>query len=144
MLAPLQKGRAVGDVVLEVELMRKFVQHNIATRVATLGPAWYVVPRNDDCAKSKTCFAQASAVAFFPNAVAQVALTTGHVRTGVDENGGQSRVVVRVTSEEKNRSIRCDRDAKLIGELKSATTLEPLLGKKHLCVAEKGAPICGR
>src|SRR5262245_3647316 len=64
-LARLEERRAVGDMVLVVELMCKFVQHDIATRASTAAPAWYVVPRNDDCAKPKTCFAQASAVAFF-------------------------------------------------------------------------------
>src|SRR5262245_28501921 len=127
MLARFQEWRTIGDVVLEVELMREFVQHNVATRVATLAPAWDVVPRNDDCTKPKTGFAQASVVTFFPNAVTKVALTTNYVWAGVDENGSQSRVIIRVTSKEKNRGIRCDRDADLIRELESAAALEALL-----------------
>jgi len=79
MLARFQEWRTIGDVVLEVELMREFVNNNVATRVATLAPAWDVVPRNDDCAKPKTGFAQASVVAFFPNAVTKVALTADYV-----------------------------------------------------------------
>lgn len=144
MLARFQERRAVGDGVLEVELVRKFVQHNINPRVATFATARYVVPRNNDCAKPKTCFAQAVAVAFFPNAVAHMALAAGDIRTGVDENGSQARVIVRVTAKEKNRGIRCDCDPNLIGEFQPAAALEPLLGEQHLCVAEESSPICGR
>lgn len=133
----VQCWRPVGIPVLEIELMSKFVEHDIPS-IGWIGRAVpRRIPRQDERPQMTACVSEPSLGTFLPYSSTDVPLLVGRVSGGIDEDRRQLGVVVSVAVEKKEARLRGDCDSHFIGELESATPFEIFFIEKNLNVAEQ-------
>src|SRR3954463_5822234 len=129
--------RSIAATILEVELVRELVQHQVHSIVRLRRTAMHRVPRQHQRAKSLRGVPEPVFAGFFPDTTTDVPLFIGDVTGWIDENRCQLGVVIGLTMLQEQASLSGDRDADLVGEHETAAALKMFLGEKYLGVAEQ-------
>ena len=138
--APAQRGvgapwSAIGHAGVLVDLVRKLVQHDIATIDWIGRPRQHLCPRQDNL-PLRPGFARQRPSLHLHQPVTDGPLLTYQERVGVDQYLAQSRVVVRPwVAQQQQAGLGGDRDAHLIGDGLALAADEGLLGDKDMDVA---------
>ena len=130
-------GSAVAALVLEIQLVRELVEHEVLA-IGWLGRAVANrVPRQHQSAESFGGVAESVFAAFLPDATADVALLVRGVAGRVDDDGDQLGVVIGFAMKQEQARLSRDRDANFIGQIEPARALEIFLRKKYLHMPEE-------
>jgi hypothetical protein len=132
-----QVWSSIAARVLEIELMREFVQHEILTITRRRRAATNRVPRENQRAQSMAGVAEAVFAALFPNASADVAIFVRRVARRIHDDRDQLRVILRLAMEQEHARLASNRDTNLFSHLESTGALEMLFRHEHLHVAEQ-------
>src|SRR6266513_2266354 len=135
--ARLERWGAVAALVLEIELVGKFVQHQVLAVCRRSGTVTHRVPRQHERAESAAGVAESIVVAFLPDAAADVSFLACGVTRRIDKDRNEIGIVIRLAMQQEQTRLAGYGDANLVRQLQPAAALEALLGQKYLGVTKE-------
>ena len=144
LLARRQFRHSIGCGIFVVELVSKFVKHNVLAVGRISGARFSGLPGKNQRTHSAAGLAKTGHGALFPNVLLNLPFLFYHICGWINENGEQTREIVCLAMQQQKTSLRRDGHADLISDRETATSLETFFSKKDLDVAEKFCPVaCG-
>ena len=133
----LERRRAVGIPVLEIELVRELVEDDVLA-VCRIGcPAPSCVPRQYERSQVTPRVPESIFRPFLPDSSADVPHFIGSITSRVNEDRRQLRIVVGLSVKQQQARLRRDGDANLIRQFQPTTSFEMFFREKYLYMTEQ-------